>query len=169
MTVDFENNTDVTFPFDAKQVATDVILQSCEDCDFPYEPEVHVYLVDEDTIQEINRDNRQIDAVTDVLSFPMLSFETPEIITEAQLIAQDAFDPDSGEAILGDIVICVQRVAQQAAEYGHSLKREFAFLVAHSMLHLFGHDHMTPEEAAVMEKKQEAVLHKLHITRELEE
>lgn len=79
----------------------------------------------------------------------------------------DCFDPDSGELILGDIILSVERIAGQAEEYGHSLRRELAFLVAHSMLHLCGYDHMEPEEAAVMEQKQEQVLTSLGITREL--
>ncbi len=68
--------------------------------------------------------------------------------------------------MLGDIVISIERASEQAREYGHSLKREYAFLIAHSMLHLLGYDHMISEEAAVMEQKQTAVLKKLNITRE---
>jgi probable rRNA maturation factor len=68
--------------------------------------------------------------------------------------------------VLGDIIISAEKVLAQAEEYGHSSKREFAFLVAHSMYHLCGYDHMTPQEAAVMEKKQEDILHLLQITRD---
>ena len=75
-------------------------------------------------------------------------------------------DRETDELMLGDIVISVARARAQAEEYGHSLRREFAFLVAHSMLHLLGYDHMTPEEAAVMEAKQEEVLQRLGITRD---
>ena len=75
-------------------------------------------------------------------------------------------DPDTGELILGDFIISVDRVRDQAESYGHSRKREFAFLVAHSMLHLCGYDHMEPEEAEVMEAKQEQVLASLGITRD---
>jgi probable rRNA maturation factor len=79
----------------------------------------------------------------------------------------DYFDPDSGELVLGDIIISADRAEEQAREYGHSLLREYAFLMAHSLFHLCGYDHMMPEEAAVMEEKQEAVLTKLGITREV--
>ena len=79
---------------------------------------------------------------------------------------ESCFDLDSGELLLGDIMISAERAAAQAEEYGHSVKREFCFLVAHSMLHLLGYDHMTPEEAAVMEAKQEEVLQRLGITRD---
>ena len=74
-------------------------------------------------------------------------------------------DPDSEEIVLGDIMVSAEKVIEQAKEYGHSQKREFAFLVAHSMLHLLGYDHMTPEEAAVMEEKQRNVLEILGISR----
>ena len=75
------------------------------------------------------------------------------------------FNPDTGEAILGDIIISVDKVREQAEEYGHSELREFAFLITHSMLHLFGYDHMEPEEAEVMENKQRQILDELSITR----
>ena len=78
----------------------------------------------------------------------------------------DYFQPDSGELILGDIILSVDRICSQAESYGHSRKREFAFLVAHSMLHLCGYDHETPEEAAVMEQKQETILSALGLTRD---
>jgi unsaturated chondroitin disaccharide hydrolase len=76
------------------------------------------------------------------------------------------FDPETGELILGDIIISVDKVEEQALAYGHSKKREFAFLIAHSMLHLCGYDHMEPGEASIMEVKQEAALTKLGITRD---
>ena len=76
------------------------------------------------------------------------------------------FDPDSGELLLGDIIISADRVREQAVKYGHSERRELAFLAAHSMFHLCGYDHMTEEEAKVMEQKQENTLTVLGITRE---
>ena len=78
----------------------------------------------------------------------------------------DLINPDTGKIMFGDIVINEKRVREQAIEYGHSERREFAFLVAHSMLHLCGYDHMESDEATVMEKKQEEVLSSLGITRD---
>ena len=75
------------------------------------------------------------------------------------------FDLDTDELLLGDIMISVDKVFAQAEEYGHSVTREFCFLVAHSMLHLLGYDHMTPGEAEVMEAKQAKALKELGITR----
>lgn len=78
----------------------------------------------------------------------------------------DCMDPDTGNLFLGDIILNLNRVKEQAGEYGHSIRREFAFLIAHSMLHLCGYDHMTEEQSAVMFGKQEQVLKSLSITRE---
>ena len=99
-----------------------------------------------------------------MLSFPMIPFETPG---DYDIVEEDEsyFDLDTDELLLGDIMISVDKVFAQAEEYGHSVKREFSFLVAHSMLHLLGYDHMTPEEASVMETKQAKALEELGITR----
>ena len=108
-----------------------------------------------------------IDSPTDVLSFPNVSYERAgdfSVLLGEQLV--DLLDPDTGKIMFGDIVINEDRVRSQAEDFGHSVKREFAFLVAHSMLHLCGYDHMEEEEAKVMEKKQEDVLGKLGITRD---
>ena len=112
----------------------------------------------------MNTEFREIAAPTDVLSFPMIPFETP---ADYAIVEEDEsyFDLDTDELLLGDIMISVDKVFAQAEEYGHSVTREFCFLVAHSMLHLLGYDHMTPEEAVVMENKQRTALDELGITR----
>ena len=106
--------------------------------------------------RELNRDYREIDRETDVLSFPMLEFEAPAVFPEE--IGEEDINPDTGEVPLGDIVINVRRVKTQAAEYGHSETRELAFLIAHSMLHLMGYDHMEEEERMGMEARQREIL-----------
>ena len=166
MTLFLENETDKIFTFDVEETARQVIegVLDMEDC--PYETQVNVLLTDNEGIREYNREYRSIDRETDVLSFPNLEFETPGVYEVKEEQEADCFDPDTGELILGDIIISVDRVAEQAESYGHSQRREFAFLVAHSMLHLSGYDHMESEEAKVMEAKQEQVLQKLGITRD---
>lgn len=166
MTLFLENETDKIFAFDVEETARQVIegVLDMEEC--PYETQVNVLLTDNEGIREYNREYRSIDRETDVLSFPNLEFETPGLYEVEEEQEADCFDPDTGELILGDIIISVDRVAEQAESYGHSPKREFAFLVAHSMLHLSGYDHMESEEAKVMEAKQEQVLQKLGITRD---
>ena len=134
-----------------------------ENC--PYEAAVNLLITDDAGIREYNKNYRDIDSETDVLSFPNLEFETPGDFSGVEERVADCFDPDSGELVLGDIILNVTRVKEQAAAYGHSELREYAFLIAHSLYHLCGYDHMEPEEAALMEKKQEAVLQALSITR----
>ena len=140
------------------------VLQT-ENC--PYEASVNVLLTDNAGIHEFNSTYRGIDRPTDVLSFPNLDFDVAGNFDKVEESELDYFDPDTGELLLGDIIISTDKVQEQAEAYGHSLKREFAFLVAHSMLHLCGYDHMTEEESAVMEQKQEETLQKLRITRDL--
>ena len=152
MTLTFENEQDFDLGFDPEEVAAAVINGVLDQEACPYEAEVELILTDPENIRTMNREHRNIDRETDVLSFPMVDYPSPAsfdfLETEE---GDDCFNPDSGELMLGDIVISVARARAQAEEYGHSLRREFAFLVAHSMLHLLGYDHMTPEEAAVME------------------
>ena len=116
-------------------------------------------------IQEANRNFRDIDRPTDVLSFPMVDYSSPSDFSSVNESPECYLNPETDELVLGDIMISVDKVYEQAEEYGHSSKREFAFLIAHSMLHLLGYDHMEDEERVVMETKQEAVLEALGITR----
>lgn len=167
MTFYVENETEVTYPFDLEQTVKAVAEAVLEAEGCPYQVQVNVLLTHNEDIREFNRQYRQIDRETDVLSFPNLEYDTPGDFQIPQEQEADCFDPDSGELILGDIILSVDRIAGQAEEYGHSLRRELAFLVAHSMLHLCGYDHMEPEEAAVMEQKQEQILTALGITREM--
>ena len=127
-------------------------------------------ITDGEQIREMNRTYRGIDRETDVLSFPLQEYDAPGSFErfEDPEIQSDAFDPDSGELLLGDIVICADRVASQAREYGHSEKREFAFLVAHSMLHLTGYDHMEAEEREVMEDMQRKIMDMVQIPRDFQ-
>ena len=167
MTSYVENETEMTFPFDCREILESVMEEVLTSENCPYEAQVNLLITDNDGIQEYNRQFRDKDMPTDVLSFPMIPFRTEADFSVAEEAAADYFDPDSGELILGDIIISAERVFQQAESFGHSPKREFAFLTAHSLLHLCGYDQMVPEEAAVMEKKQEAVLEKLGITRDI--
>ena len=167
MTSYVENETEMTFPFDCREILESVMEEVLTSENCPYEAQVNLLITDNDGIQEYNRQFRDKDRPTDVLSFPMIPFRTEADFSVAEEAEADYFDPDSGELILGDIIISAERVFQQAESFGHSPKREFAFLTAHSLLHLCGYDHMVPEEAAVMEKKQEAVLEKLGITRDI--
>lgn len=166
MALFYEEETPFDVDFNAEAVAAAVAEQVADMEQIPYEFDVYVTMVDNASIHEINKEQRGIDRPTDVLSFPNLDFKAPADFSLAEENEMDYFDPETGMLLLGDIVISTEKVFEQAQEYGHSIKREFAFLVAHSMLHLCGYDHMESEEAAVMEAKQRQALEALDITRE---
>ncbi len=145
---------------DIIQTVCDKVLQT-EECDF--DAEISVTFTDNEGIRAINKEYRNIDKPTDVLSFPMLEFDENGVADDAEL------DSDGDLIMLGDIVISLERAREQSIEFRHSMKREIAFLTAHSMLHLLGYDHVDDEEGEkIMIQKQEAVLNSLGITREKE-
>ena len=172
-----ENTADpsLEFDFDKEEIARAVCEKVLELEACPVPAEVSLSYVGDEEIRSINSACRGLDQSTDVLSFPNLAFEGAdgpgnwEILLESGegTVPADYMDPESGCLLLGDIVLNLNRTASQAEEYGHSRKREFAFLIAHSMLHLCGYDHMTPEDAAVMFARQESILSALQITREV--
>ena len=166
MTSYVENETEIELPFDMKDILDKIMDAGMEMEKCPYETSVNLLLTDNEGIRYYNREYRDIDKETDVLSFPNIAFEKEGDFSHVEDAQADCFDPDSGELLLGDIILSVDRIQEQSKEYEHSLLREFAFLTAHSMFHLCGYDHMVPEEATVMENKQEEILRKLGITRE---
>lgn len=148
----------------------------CEDYDFnslgeAFEGEVisdcplsaEIIICDEETIKTLNREQRKVDAVTDVLSFPSLDGIRGKELKKADYPA----DPDEeGGIFLGSIAICEKRAEEQAAEYGHSLRREINYLAAHGLCHLLGYDHMTEEDKKQMREKEERVLGKINAGRD---
>lgn len=154
--IEYEAEKQLKLPFE--EIINTVVEASLDYEECPYEAEVNVILTDNEGIREINRDHRQIDSPTDVLSFPMIEYELTSDFSHVEDSVEDYFNPETGELILGDIIISVDKVEEQAEKYGHSQTRELAFLVAHSMLHLCGYDHMEEEERLIMEQRQEAIL-----------
>ena len=129
------------------------------DCDLAAE----VVLVDCAEIQRLNRELREVDAVTDVLSFPALDN------IKGKKLGKKAFPADldeEGNLFLGSIAICVQRAKEQAAEYGHSFERELYYLLTHGLFHLLGYDHMTDTDKSEMREREERVLKKINLARE---
>lgn len=165
MTLYFEREGETCLPFDERETAGLVVNAALDYIGCPYEAEVDLLLTHDEEIHELNREHRGIDRPTDVLSFPMLEFEEAGDFSTFDETCGELFDPESGELLLGDIVISVDRVLAQAEEYGHSPRREYAFLIAHSMLHLFGYDHMEEEERRVMEQKQRDIMERVQILR----
>lgn len=167
MSVLFENEVEIKDEFDF-DVPGEIerIVNACVDylkCD--YEVQVNVLITDNEAIHEMNLENRGIDRPTDVLSFPLIEWEVPGKCDFSENDEIVLCDPDSGELMLGDIVISLDKVKEQAEEYGHSKKRELLFLVAHSMLHLFGFDHENDEEREEMERMQREILDSAGVTR----
>ncbi len=164
MVLIYEQETESSFDFEPEALAKTVAETVLDAEDFPYEAEVCVLLTDEEGIRAINHSERGIDAATDVLSFPMLDCDGP---WSDHPLPEDLLcvDYDREAVLLGDIVLNTARVFSQAQEYGHSVRREFAFLIAHSMLHLLGYDHMEEEDRLRMEERQRTILDALGIPR----
>lgn len=168
MTILWEKETQEEIDFDYKEAMEQVMVQAAKQENCPYEFEVNLTMTDNEGIRELNREFRQLDVPTDVLSFPMIEYDRPGDFShlEEEGMKISCFHPETGELLLGDIVISVERAKEQAQEYGHSLKREICFLTAHSMLHLFGYDHQEEMDRELMEQRQEQVLQSLGIVRE---
>lgn len=165
MTLNIEKEYDLDLGLDYEQIAELVINQVLDEEGCPYEAEVNLLLTSDEEIHRINLEYRGIDRPTDVLSFPQVEYETPADFSWAESHEMDCFNPDTGELVLGDIIISLDKVDEQAEKYNHGRKREYAFLIAHSVLHLLGYDHMTEDEAADMEARQSAALAHLDINR----
>ena len=153
-----ENETGTDFGLAIEEIMDRVMEAVLEEEGCPYEAQVNLLITDDEGIREFNRRLREVDLPTDVLSFPMILFEKEADFSVVEEDEADFFDPDSGELMLGDIIISADKVMEQAKKYGHSPKRELAFLIAHSMLHLCGYDHMEEEERERMEQKQREIL-----------
>ena len=166
MTVWVENETETVFPFPVEELVERVANQILDTEKCPYETVINVLITDNEGIREYNREYRNIDRETDVLSFPNIDFDKEADFTVVDDKGADYFDPDSGELVLGDIVLSTNRIYEQAENYGHSVKREFAFLIAHSMLHLMGYDHIKEEDRIIMEGRQKLLMETLEIPRE---
>ena len=161
MTLNLEDEYGLELGIDYEGTASLVISQVLEEEGCPYEAEVNLLLTSNEEIHRMNREYRDVDRPTDVLSFPMLEFDENGECYDAE------YEMDGDFVILGDIVISLERAMEQALEYGHSFRREVAFLTAHSMLHLLGYDHVDdPEGERIMREKQNKVLNSLGITRD---
>ena len=152
--IEYSNEQDkLSPPEDFEKLVEDCARAALEEEEIEDDAEVSVTLVDNARIRELNKEFREIDRETDVLSFPLGDENGFEV------------DPDNDAILLGDIVISLEKARAQSEEYGHSFRREVAFLLTHSLFHLLGYDHMTEDEEKEMFAKQEKVLTKLGLTR----
>ena len=158
MTINIDYEAEKKLDIGWEEIIRNIVLGAMDYEGCPYEAEVNVVLTDNPGIRQVNLEYRDTAAPTDGLSFPMLEYDKPSDFDGVEELFADCFNPESGELMLGDIMISVDKVEEQAAKYGHSQERELAFLTAHSMLHLFGYDHMEDGERIVMEEKQRKIL-----------
>lgn len=154
MTVYIDNRSTFEWGEKWEEIVKKAVRTSLEYEEFEQRCEISISIVTNEEIQKLNKEFRNIDRATDVLSFPQLTFEEEEI----------ADVNENDEIILGDIIISIEKAKEQAEEYGHSLEREVAFLTVHSMLHLMGYDHMEQEEEKEMFQKQEEILQQAGFT-----
>ncbi len=169
MSVYIENETNKDIPKRYEEIVNEIVDAAIDYVHCPYECEINVIFTDNEGIRIINKDFRDIDAPTDVLSFPMIEYEFSEDFSKLEDESVDCFNQDNGELLLGDIILNIDRIKSQSEEFNHSIYRELAFLTAHSMLHLFGHDHIDEAQRIIMEEKQEEILNMKGYTRDYEE
>lgn len=165
MTINIDKEVSLQFDFDEDAYVEKVILAALDYVGCPYEAEVNVLFTDNEGIHEMNQEYRDMDRPTDVLSFPMVEYEVPGDFEQIEETQPECFHPETGELLLGDIVLSYDKIKEQAKEFGHSELREMCFLIAHSVLHLSGFDHMEDEEREQMEKMQREILTQLEIFR----
>lgn len=162
MIIDWEQHVPGCYP-----APFDRIARCCELAEGMNQPcAVHLCLVDDVEIQRINRDYRNVDQATDVLSFPMVSYPNGGRAGTCPERVHKAFDPELGACMLGDVLISVDHALGQAREFGHSLERELCYLFAHSIFHLMGYDHMTEEERKEMRNMEEKAMRMAGVRRE---
>ena len=166
MTVDINNCQDsIEIDPEFEEFMENCILTGLKAEGISIPVEVSILLVDDNHIRELNKTYRGIDAPTDVLSFPMLEFESDDGKREITDVMNDA-EKDGDTVILGDIVISVERALNQAREYNNSFLREMGFLLIHGLLHLLGYDHMDEVDRLEMRQKEESILKMLNLTRD---
>ena len=153
MTIIIENESEHEISSEQEKLIESIIKKSIETEKYNNMAEVGVTVVTNKRIKELNKEFRNKDCVTDVLSFPLIDFELGEL------------PPKSGKYLLGDIAFSFDKAVEQAKEYGHSIDREIGFFIAHSMLHLMGYDHQDESSERVMFKKQEQILDAVGLTR----
>ena len=163
MILSFESDGNIGID-DAENAAKNAILSVLKEFSIPDDYiEISVTVTDSDSVRALNKEHRGMDDTTDVLSFPMYELKAGEYDTLNDMLSD--IHTIGGSLLLGDIVLNNERVISQADEYGHSVLREYSFLIVHSMLHLLGYDHIKEDDRLMMEEKQRVIMDALGITR----
>lgn len=143
------------------------VADCCAVCEkVPVQTAVHVLITDDNHIRDVNRAQRGIDRATDVLSFPTVNYPQGKTARTSLRALRRELDPDMNACFVGDILISREHAIAQAADYGHSIRREFCYLLAHGLFHLFGYDHISPDEQKEMRTMEEKALQLAGVTRD---
>ena len=156
----------IDFSLKNEKIIRDIIDYTLREEGVNVDYEISVILIDNEEIKKINNEMRNINKVTDVLSFPMLEY--PEGMVYKEIYKGNKFQDiflDEGKLVLGDIALSLERAKEQSIEFGHSFIRECSYLTIHSVLHLLGYDHMIEEDKVIMRKREEEILNKFNINR----
>ena len=145
---------DIELEENHKQIIKDTVNKVWEKESLP-EISLCVLITDKEGIREINKENRNIDSPTDVLSFPYLTFDDNYNMIENP---EDEKDPETNTLMLGDMVICMDVIKEHAEEYLNTVEQELSYMVVHSMYHLLGYDHMNEEDKKVMREKEKEII-----------
>ncbi len=164
MTIDINYESDLKLDIAYEDIIKDITVATLEHENCPYDVELSVSIVSIESMQSINLEYRGIDKPTDVLSFPLNEFYKPAYFADIRDRC-DAFNPETGELMIGDIIVSATHIIKQADKYGHSRTRELAFLIVHSLLHLIGYDHIEDAGRIIMEERQRAILNFAGYTR----
>ena len=162
MKIEWESRERVTVDAPLELVA--MCCQAAEGITIPCA--VHVLLTDDEEIHRINREMRGVDRATDVLSFPSVNYRPGTTARDSEKRLRREWDPELGACMLGDIIISYPHAVMQAEEYGHSVRRELCYLLAHALFHLMGYDHMEEDEKKEMRKMEEKALGMAGVTRD---
>lgn len=154
--VDIDYSEEITLSKESEEIIKDIINKVCVAENLPFDTYVSVIITTMEEIREINRSERNIDKPTDVLSFPYLTFDENYKLVDN--ISKKDYDPEYNAVFLGDMVICDDKIKEQAKEYDHSYERELSYLTVHSMYHLLGYDHEDEDMKKDMRKKEEYIL-----------
>lgn len=168
LNIDYDKKLDKVFGFNIENITKKVLCEAMMVEKVPFDISINVTLVADKKIRSINKLERNIDKVTDVLSFPIVDFKSEakyDVFYKNKKIDIDYIDLDTNTVFIGDIVINKNKVLSQSKLYNHSIKREYAFLLIHSFLHLVGYDHMKKIDEDKMCNEQEKILNKIKIYR----
>jgi probable rRNA maturation factor len=163
-----DRQTKIEYTKELEDTLTNIIDYALREEKVNIDYEVSIIFIDNEQIKELNKNFRNIDKETDVLSFPMLEYPVQKVYKDVyENYSFEYSDLNEGRLVLGDIALSLEKAVEQSKDYGHSFLREAAYLTIHSVLHLLGYDHMEEAERTFMRKREEEILEKFNIIRHI--